>query len=138
MNAPLVLLYNLDNRNGSRLRLICLKLHIRVRTVAPTELAEPVGALAGLMELTGAPAEGEPFADEMMVMVHFGGKLLNQFLQEIRAAHLPGVWRGACPRREREDPLLPAGVRNLRRQALSYDERDGRARSHPRARSVHL
>ena len=30
MNAPLVLLYNLDNRNGSRLRLICLKLHIRV------------------------------------------------------------------------------------------------------------
>ena len=46
MNAPLVLLYNLDNRNGSRLRLICLKLHIRVRTVAPTELAEPVGALA--------------------------------------------------------------------------------------------
>ena len=24
-------------------------------------------------------------------MVHFGGKLLNQFLQEIRAAHLPGV-----------------------------------------------
>ena len=35
MNAPLVLLYNLDNRNGSRLRLICLKLHIRVRTVAP-------------------------------------------------------------------------------------------------------
>ena len=81
MNAPLVLLYNLDNRNGSRLRLICLKLHIRVRTVAPAELAEPVGALA----------EGEPFADEMMVMVHFGGKLLNQFLQEIRAAHLPGV-----------------------------------------------
>ena len=71
MNAPLVLLYNLDNRNGSRLRLICLKLHIRVRTVAPAEL--------------------EPFADEMMVMVHFGGKLLNQFLQEIRAAHLPGV-----------------------------------------------
>ena len=42
MNAPLVLLYNLDNRNGSRLRLICLKLHIRVRTVAPAELAEPV------------------------------------------------------------------------------------------------
>lgn len=91
MNAPLVLLYNLDNRNGSRLRLICLKLHIRVRTVAPAELAEPVGALAGLMEPTGAPAEGAPFADEMMVMVHFGGKLLNQFLQEIRAAHLPGV-----------------------------------------------
>ena len=73
MNAPLVLLYNLDNRNGSRLRLICLKLHIRVRTVAPAELAEPVGALAGLMEPTGAPAEGEPFADEMMVMVHCGG-----------------------------------------------------------------
>ena len=80
MNAPLVLLYNLDNRNGSRLRLICLKLHIRVRTVAPAELAEPVGALAGLMEPTGAPAEGEPFADEMMVMVHFGGKLLNRGL----------------------------------------------------------
>lgn len=91
MNAPLVLLYNLDNRNGSRLRLICLKLHIRVRSVAPEEFGEPVGAMAGLTALTGAAPSDAPFADEMMVMVNFGSKLLNQFLQEIRAAHLPGV-----------------------------------------------
>ena len=51
---------------------------------------EPVGALAGMMPRTGAEAAGS-FDDEMLVLVNFGSKLLNQFLQELRAAKIPGV-----------------------------------------------
>ena len=87
---PEILMYNLDDKKGSRLRLMCLKLHIRARSVAPSEYGEPVGALAGLLPRTGAaPTAG--FDDEMLVLVNFGGKLLNRFLQEMRAAKTPGV-----------------------------------------------
>lgn len=90
MQMPEILMYNLDNKKGSRLRLLCLKLHIRVRAVSPGEYGEPVGALAGMMPRTGAEAAGS-FDDEMLVLVNFGSKLLNQFLQELRAAKIPGV-----------------------------------------------
>lgn len=32
-SAPLILFYNLENKKGSALRLLCLKLRIRVRAV---------------------------------------------------------------------------------------------------------
>ena len=90
MQMPEILMYNLDNNKGSRLRLLGLKLHIRVRSVAPEDYGEPLGALAGFQPRTGAAAE-EQFDDEMLVLVNFGSKLLNQFLQEMRATKQPGV-----------------------------------------------
>ena len=89
-NAPLVLFYNLENKKGSALRLLCLKLRIRVRVVKPEEYLMPVGALAGLTESVNVPCD-QNFQDEMIVMVNFGSKLLNQLLNEMRAMHQPGV-----------------------------------------------
>ena len=90
MSAPLLLMYNLDSDKGTRLRLLCMKLHIRFRSVAPSEYGQPVGALAGF-----CPAEPDAsapaFDDEMLVLVNFDGGLLNRFLQQIRAAHIPPV-----------------------------------------------
>lgn len=91
MDTPMVLMYNLNNDKGSRLRLVCLKLHIRVRSVRAEEYAQPVGALAGLcLPVSGAP-EAPGFEDEMLVLVNFDGALLNRFLGQIRASRTPGV-----------------------------------------------
>lgn len=88
MNAPLVLIYNLDKKKAGALRVLCLKLNVRVRSVEPGEFAEPVGALAGLLPSAGTVFNGEPFRDEMLVMVNLGGKLFNALLQGMRAARL--------------------------------------------------
>lgn len=90
MSAPMILFYNLKNKKGSQLRMICLRLNIRVRDVAPEDYAEPVAALAGLAPRTGAVCEGE-LGDEMLVMVNLGNVMLNRFLQELRAAHVPPI-----------------------------------------------
>lgn len=90
MSAPLLLMYNLENDKGTRIRLLCMKLHIRFRGVDPSEYGQPVGALAGFCP-AGPDEPGPGFDDEMLVMVSFDGGLLNRFLQQIRAAHIPPV-----------------------------------------------
>ena len=90
MSAPLLLMYNLDNDKGTRRRLLCMKLHIRFRSVTPSEYGQPVGALAGFCP-SEPDAPAPAFDDEMLVMVNFDGGLLNRFLQQIRAAHIPPV-----------------------------------------------
>lgn len=90
MNAPLLLMYNLNGDNGSRLRLLCAQMHIRIRNVSAEEFGQPVGALAGFC----APvpnAESAGFDDEMLVLVNFDGNLLNRLLQQMRAAHIPPI-----------------------------------------------
>ena len=90
--APVILMYNLDTPRGSRLRLVCLKLRVRVRAVKPEEYALPVGALAGVLPMPKElPAPKEGFSDEMLVMANFDGALLNRFLGQIRAEKIPGV-----------------------------------------------
>ena len=91
MGAPQLLMYGLDGKKSSRLRLICIKLNIRAKLVPPSEFAEPVGAAAGFFPISGEAHKAEPFPEEMLVMVEFGAKLLNSFLQELRAAHLPPI-----------------------------------------------
>ena len=90
MSAPLLLMYNLDNDKGTRQRLLCMKLHIRFRSVTPSEYGQPVGALADFCP-SEPDAPAPAFDDEMLVMVNFDGGLLNRFLQQIRAAHIPPV-----------------------------------------------
>ena len=87
---PVVLMYNLRGERGAHIRVICLKLRLRVREVRNEETGQPVGALAGLMS-PRRDAAPEPFSDEMLVFVNFDRPLLDRFLQELRAAHIPGV-----------------------------------------------
>ncbi len=89
-NAPLILFYNLENKKGSMLRLLCLKLRIRVKAVKPEEYSEPIGALVGFLPSAKTVSE-QDFSDEMIVMVNFGSKIFNQLLNEMRSMHQPGV-----------------------------------------------
>lgn len=88
MNAPLVLIYNLDGKKAGALRVLCLKLNIRVRAVAPEEFAQPVGALAGLMPFLSEAVPAKAFREEMLVMVNLGDKMFNALLQGMRAARI--------------------------------------------------
>lgn len=89
--VPMLLMYNLENEKGVRLRMICLKLKIRARGVKPEEYGQPVGALAGALPPTSSPAPAEGFSGEMLVFANFSEALLNRYLAELRAARMPGV-----------------------------------------------
>ena len=80
-----VLLYNLGGDKGSRLRMLCLRLRVRIQEVAPGEYGETLAALTGRAERTHAVCDA-PFAGEMLVFVDFDNGLLNRFLTEARKA----------------------------------------------------
>ena len=90
MNMPLVLLYNLDNPRGAKIRRMCLPLGLRTRLVTPEEYSLPLGELVegGTPE---TPWAGEPFTDEMLVLVNCPGPLLDRFLQGFRRNKIPSV-----------------------------------------------
>ena len=57
--TPLILFYNLSNEKGKKIRLICLKLHIRIKQVDPVDYAKPIGMLAGIKDFP-APQDDAP------------------------------------------------------------------------------
>ena len=90
MNTPLILLYNLDNPRGAKIRRMCLPLGLRTRLVKPEEYSLPLGELVD----GAAPASseaGEVFSDEMLVLVNCTGPQLDQFLQSFRRNKIPPV-----------------------------------------------
>ena len=86
--APQTLVYNLDKKKEGALRILCLKLNIRVTSVPADRFGEPVGALAGVLPKTDETFSGEPFRDEMLVMIGFGEKMFNALLQNLRSMHI--------------------------------------------------
>lgn len=90
MNTPLLLLYNLDNPKGAKIRRMCLPLGLRTRLVAPEEYYLPLGDLAEGASSAAAEA-GETFSDEMLVLVNCTGPLLDRFLQGFRRNKIPPV-----------------------------------------------
>ncbi len=90
MNMPLILLYNLDTPKGTKIRRMCLPLGLRTRLVKPEEYGLPLGELVeGTVPET--PWTGEPFSDEMLVLVNCTGPLLDRFLQGFRRNKIPPV-----------------------------------------------
>lgn len=97
--TPLILFYNLNNEKGRKIKLICLKLKIRIRPVAPEDYLKPVGTLAGYKELPVTDAgnaktsarENDGFSDEMIVMKDFDNRLLDRFLLEMKRAKIERV-----------------------------------------------
>ena len=69
--TPLILFYNLSNEKGKKIRLICLKLHIRIKQIDPVDYAKPIGMLAGIKD--------------------FPGRLLDRFLLEMRRAKIARI-----------------------------------------------
>ena len=91
MNAPQILMYNLDNPRKLKILMICGQLKIKARSVAVSDYAQPIGALAGLRSRTDAVYSGTGFPEEMLLMANFSGALLNGFLTAMRQNRLPGI-----------------------------------------------
>lgn len=90
MNHPLVLLYNLNNDKGAKIRRMCLPLGLRARLVEPAEYGLPLKELAeGTAPET--PWTGEVFDDEVLLLVNCPGPLLDRFLQGFRRNKIPPV-----------------------------------------------
>ncbi len=66
--TPTVLFYNLDNEKGRKLKVLCLGLKLRVRSVPPEEFGQTLDAVLGLAPKQEEPEQGEPFSEEMLVM----------------------------------------------------------------------
>ena len=91
MNAPQILMYNVDNPRKLKILMICGQLKIKARSVAVSDYAQPIGALAGLRSRTDAVYSGTGFPEEMLLMANFSGALLNSVLNAMRQNRLPGI-----------------------------------------------
>lgn len=91
MSVPTLLMYNLENKKGNKIKLISLSMKIKIRTVKPEEYLQPLGAVAGLAPGNDSIYQGEGFNDEMLVMANFTGPMVNIFLQEMRRQQIKPV-----------------------------------------------
>ena len=81
-----VLLYNMDNEKGRKLKMLMVRMGMRIRVIDKTDYSKPVGLLAGLKDITleNPNAEVQDFDDEMMVMRGFTSHRIDLFLQSMR------------------------------------------------------
>lgn len=81
-----VLLYNLNNEKGRKIRFLLVRLGMRIRVIEKEDYGKPLGVLAGMKDVTleNEDAPVEDFDDEMMVLYRFSDKRLDAFLQEMR------------------------------------------------------
>lgn len=90
---PVVLFYNPDRETERSIALLCMRLKIKIRKVAPVQYLQPLGALLGMDETEALPGiyEGKGFPDQMLVFHGFNDGLLDRFLQEYRRARIPRI-----------------------------------------------
>lgn len=90
MNHPMVLLYNLNNEKGGKIRRMCLPLGLRSRLVEPAEYGLTLSQLVE-GQTPETPWAGECFSDELLLVVNCPGPLLDRFLQGFRRNKIPPV-----------------------------------------------
>ena len=90
MNHPMVLLYNLNNEKGGKIRRMCLPLGLRTRLVEPAEYGLTLSQLVE-GQTPETPWAGECFSDELLLLVNCPGPLLDRFLQGFRRNKIPPV-----------------------------------------------
>lgn len=88
-----VYFYNLNSAKGRQIRMLCLKLGLKIRTVDSSQYLEPLGGLTGIpgYKLLGEQYAGDGFSDEMLLMKGFTDSLLNRFLQGFRSMKIEPV-----------------------------------------------
>ncbi len=89
--GPLVALYGLDaeSERGRVVRGVMAELGVAVRTIAPANLNDPVGAVAGMVGMRPArvPYAGEAPEDEFMLVCNCSSVQLDEMLSALRAAN---------------------------------------------------
>lgn len=91
MKPPVLLCYNLQGDQATKIKLLAMRLGVRIRAVSAQELGEPLVALCGWEPLTAAPPAAEPFTDAMLVLANFPQATLNAFLAGFREHKIPAV-----------------------------------------------
>lgn len=88
--GPLAALYKLDagTQRGDAVRAVLSAHDIRIKTVSPDMLGDPVGAIVGLTGFRhlSKPYEGEAPDVEFMLLSNITGQRLNQLLASMREA----------------------------------------------------
>ena len=78
-----VLIYNLSDAKNAKLKMLCRKLNIEVRTVEKAEYGHKLGYLLGISE-DSSSQNGEDFDGEMLYISGLVGGMLNLFIDQLR------------------------------------------------------
>lgn len=85
MNMPIILMYNLQNQKGAKIKMLCHKKRISFKSVDKNEYNLKIKDL-----LDGNPTENrgetQDFTDEMLLFANFSNQLLNDFLKSMSSA----------------------------------------------------
>jgi len=89
-NQPLAVLYHLDSgtQRGDAVRTVLADQGIRAKTIAESQLANPVGAVVGMtgMRMSSASFEGEVPEGEFMLLHNVSSSRMNTLLAAMREA----------------------------------------------------
>lgn len=88
---PTLLAFCIAPAKLAKLRVLCVRMGVRLRTVRPAEYGQSLGALAGLCPPDAAEAPSAPLPDEMLVLAHFRPGMLEALLDGFRQARIPPV-----------------------------------------------
>ncbi len=89
--TPTVLLYNFGEEKSRNLKVLCLTLKLRVRSVPAADFGQTLNAVLGISPKVECAEEGQPFGDEMMVMAGLSSQQMNALLQGMRRKKIPPV-----------------------------------------------
>ena len=89
--VPTVLLYNLENDKGRKIKALCLTLKLRARSVLPEDFGQPLDGVLGLAPRAETAETGKVFPDELLVMAGLSSHQMNQLLQGFRQKKIPPV-----------------------------------------------
>lgn len=82
-----VFLYNIQGAKAAKIKMLCHKLHIGARVIAPEDYGKKLSALLGLSD-GGCAQDAEPFTEEMLYLVDLPGAVFDIFLRELRRQKL--------------------------------------------------
>lgn len=85
MNMPTLLMYNLQNQKGAKIKMLCHKKHIAFKSVDKSLYnCKILDLLSG--ENTPRENPSEDFSDEMLLFADFNNQLLNDFLKSMNTS----------------------------------------------------
>lgn len=83
-----VLLFNIDDNKGIRIKNLCRKLYFEYRDVEKAEFGQKLGCLLG-SEDGGSPTDASDFDEEMLYLADIDSGMLSIFLAQLRRIKAP-------------------------------------------------
>lgn len=91
--TELVLLYNFNDPDRLRkIKSVLLCMKARVKVVLPEQFDQPIGAVAGLIDVAlTEPVDTGSFTEEMVVIHRFSSRRIDELLVRLRKAGLGNI-----------------------------------------------